>query len=227
MSITAPIPTSPRRTRVAGQAAAGSGIAPGGGRLCARHHQGLHDAGRQRPVPDRAERRDRPARSASAAASSASSPGGRRRCGWFDAVAVRQAIKIGGIDGIALTKLDVLDGFDEIKFCTAYRRGGETYDYFPAGMTAPGRDRAGLRDRRGLAREHPRRPLLGRSAGDRDQIHPPARGADRRAGRAAVDQPRARRHRAGARPVRRLRARLAQRVPRPWDEVRGLLVAPA
>jgi adenylosuccinate synthase len=62
--------------------------------------------------------------------------GRKRRCGWFDAVAVRQAIKIGGIDGIALTKLDVLDGFDEVKFCTAYRCGGETYDYVPAGMTA-------------------------------------------------------------------------------------------
>src|SRR5204862_2524021 len=59
-----------------------------------------------------------------------------RRCGWFDAVAVRQAIKTGGIEGIALTKLDVLDGFDEIKICTAYRRGGETYDYVPAGTAA-------------------------------------------------------------------------------------------
>jgi adenylosuccinate synthase len=59
-----------------------------------------------------------------------------RRCGWFDAVAVRQAIKTAGIDGIALTKLDVLDGFDEIKICTAYRRGAETYDYVPAGTTA-------------------------------------------------------------------------------------------
>ncbi len=62
--------------------------------------------------------------------------GRRRRCGWFDAVMVRQAIKLGGIDGIALTKLDVLDGFDEIKVCTSYRRRGETYDYFPAGVTA-------------------------------------------------------------------------------------------
>ena len=62
--------------------------------------------------------------------------GRKRRCGWFDAVAVRQAIKTGGIDGIALTKLDVLDGFHEIKFCVAYRCGGETYDYVPAGMTA-------------------------------------------------------------------------------------------
>jgi adenylosuccinate synthase len=59
-----------------------------------------------------------------------------RRCGWFDAVAVGQAIKTAGIDGIALTKLDVLDGFDEIKICTAYRRGGETYDYVPAGTSA-------------------------------------------------------------------------------------------
>jgi adenylosuccinate synthase len=62
--------------------------------------------------------------------------GRRRRCGWFDAVAVRQAIKLGGIDGIALTKLDVLDGFDEVKLCTAYRRGGATYEYFPAGTSA-------------------------------------------------------------------------------------------
>ena len=62
--------------------------------------------------------------------------GRKRRCGWFDAVAVRQAIKTGGIKGIALTKLDVLDGFDEVKICTAYRCGGELLDYVPAGMTA-------------------------------------------------------------------------------------------
>ena len=61
--------------------------------------------------------------------------GRKRRCGWFDAVAVRQAVRTGGIDGIALTKLDVLDGFDEVKFCTAYRRGREIYDYIPPGMT--------------------------------------------------------------------------------------------
>jgi adenylosuccinate synthase len=64
--------------------------------------------------------------------------GRRRRCGWFDAVAVRQAIKTAGINGIALTKLDVLDGFDEIKICTAYRRGNETYDYLPAGASLQG-----------------------------------------------------------------------------------------
>jgi adenylosuccinate synthase len=47
-------------------------------------------------------------------------------------VAVRQAVRIGGIDGIALTKLDVLDGFPEIKVCVAYKRGRKKYDYLPA-----------------------------------------------------------------------------------------------
>ncbi len=58
--------------------------------------------------------------------------GRRRRCGWFDAVLVRQAAKVGGIDGIALTKLDVLDGLPELKVCTGYRIDGETYDHLPA-----------------------------------------------------------------------------------------------
>jgi len=58
--------------------------------------------------------------------------GRKRRCGWFDAVMVRQAIKVGGIDGIALTKLDVLDGFEEIKVCVGYELNGQTLDYFPA-----------------------------------------------------------------------------------------------
>ena len=62
--------------------------------------------------------------------------GRRRRCGWFDAVAVRQAVRTAGIEGIALTKLDVLDGFEEIRICTAYRRGAATYDYLPAGTAA-------------------------------------------------------------------------------------------
>ena len=61
--------------------------------------------------------------------------GRRRRCGWFDAVMVRQAMKMGGIDGIALTKLDVLDGFDNIKVCTGYRHGNQTYDYLPPSVT--------------------------------------------------------------------------------------------
>jgi adenylosuccinate synthase len=60
--------------------------------------------------------------------------GRQRRCGWFDSVLVRQAVKIAGMDGIALTKLDVLDGMEEIKVCTGYRLGNETLDHLPASM---------------------------------------------------------------------------------------------
>ncbi|MGB8275383.1 MAG: adenylosuccinate synthase, partial [Alphaproteobacteria bacterium] len=65
--------------------------------------------------------------------------GRKRRCGWFDAVMVRQAIKICGIDGIALTKLDVLDGFDALNICVAYRLGNETLRHCPASATAQAR----------------------------------------------------------------------------------------
>jgi len=58
--------------------------------------------------------------------------GRKRRCGWFDAVLLRQSAAVGGITGIALTKIDVLDGFDEVKICTGYKLGEETLDYFPA-----------------------------------------------------------------------------------------------
>src|SRR5579864_7183017 len=58
--------------------------------------------------------------------------GRKRRCGWFDSVLVRQTVTTGGIDGIALTKLDVLDGFSEIKICTGYRLGKDTLDHLPA-----------------------------------------------------------------------------------------------
>ncbi|MBJ3776212.1 adenylosuccinate synthase [Acuticoccus mangrovi] len=58
--------------------------------------------------------------------------GRKRRCGWFDAVMVRQAVEAGGIDGLALTKLDVLDGFDELKICIAYELDGERLDHLPA-----------------------------------------------------------------------------------------------
>jgi len=58
--------------------------------------------------------------------------GRSRRCGWFDAVMVRQVMKISGITGIALTKLDVLDGMEELKICVGYELNGEKLDYFPA-----------------------------------------------------------------------------------------------
>lgn len=56
----------------------------------------------------------------------------KRRCGWFDAVLVRQSCKLNGINGIALTKLDVLDELDELLICTGYKINGELYDYLPA-----------------------------------------------------------------------------------------------
>ena len=58
----------------------------------------------------------------------------KRRCGWFDGVLVRQTIKISGINGIALTKLDVLDELDEIKMCIAYELNGKKIDYLPAAV---------------------------------------------------------------------------------------------
>ena len=58
----------------------------------------------------------------------------KRRCGWFDGVLVRQTIKISGIDGIALTKLDVLDALDEIKICVEYELDGKKIDYLPAAV---------------------------------------------------------------------------------------------
>jgi adenylosuccinate synthase len=62
--------------------------------------------------------------------------GRKRRCGWFDAVMVRQAVKVAGITGLAFTKLDVLDGFKEIKVCTGYRLGKEMLDRLPASAEA-------------------------------------------------------------------------------------------
>ncbi len=65
--------------------------------------------------------------------------GRRRRCGWFDAVLVRQAVKTNGIDGIALTKLDILDVFKEIKVCVAYELDGKRIDILPANQEAQAR----------------------------------------------------------------------------------------
>ncbi|MEZ5894906.1 MAG: adenylosuccinate synthase [Parvularculaceae bacterium] len=62
--------------------------------------------------------------------------GRKRRCGWFDAALVRQSLKVAGVDGIALTKLDVLDGFETLKVCVGYEVGGARLDYLPAGADA-------------------------------------------------------------------------------------------
>jgi adenylosuccinate synthase len=65
--------------------------------------------------------------------------GRKRRCGWFDAVLVRQTVRTSGISGLALTKLDILDGFDEIKVCVGYKLDGKDIDHLPAGEGAQAR----------------------------------------------------------------------------------------
>ncbi len=60
--------------------------------------------------------------------------GRARRCGWFDAVAVKYACRLNGVDAVSLMKLDVLDGFDKIKICTAYEQNGQKIDYMPSSM---------------------------------------------------------------------------------------------
>ena len=128
--------------------------------------------------------------------------GRARRCGWFDAVLVRQTVRTCGIDGLALTKLDILDGFDEIKVCVGYRLDGRTIDYLPGGELAQARCRAGLRDHRRLEGAHAARALLGATAGAGHQICAPHRGTGRLSGGGAVHQPGARGHHPGAESVR-------------------------
>jgi adenylosuccinate synthase len=65
--------------------------------------------------------------------------GRKRRCGWFDAVLVRQTVRTCGITGLALTKLDILDGFDTIEVCVGYKLDGKEIDHFPAGEGAQAR----------------------------------------------------------------------------------------
>ena len=117
---------------VAGQAAAGSGLGPG----AVGYVLGIVKAYTTRvgegPFPT--ELHDDTGRRLGERGHEFGTVTGRqRRCGWFDAALVRQSLKISGVHGIALTKLDVLDGFEELKVCTGYRINGQEYDYLPAG----------------------------------------------------------------------------------------------
>ncbi|MBI1339135.1 adenylosuccinate synthase [bacterium] len=119
---------------VSGQAAAGAGVGPG----AVNYVLGLVKAYTTRvgagPFPT--ELNDEIGQRIGAQGNEFGTNTGRaRRCGWFDAVMVRQACAVSGVNGLALTKLDVLDGFEEIRICTGYRLGDERIDRFPAGMT--------------------------------------------------------------------------------------------
>jgi adenylosuccinate synthase len=120
---------------VAGQAAAGSGLGPRG----AGYVLGIVKAYTTRvgegPFPTELE--DEVGRHLSSVGKEVGVNTGRqRRCGWFDAVLVRQSVAINGIQGIALTKLDVLDGLETLKACVGYRIDGKAFDYLPAGLKA-------------------------------------------------------------------------------------------
>jgi adenylosuccinate synthase len=116
---------------VAGQAAAGAGVGPG----ALDYVLGITKAYTTRvgsgPFPSELDD-DIGERLGTRGNEFGTVTGRKRRCGWFDAVMVRQAIVTGGITGIALTKLDVLDGFDEIGVCTGYRLDGEEFNHLPA-----------------------------------------------------------------------------------------------
>ncbi|MBL8558030.1 MAG: adenylosuccinate synthase [Hyphomonadaceae bacterium] len=118
---------------VAGQAAAGSGLGPG----AINYVLGLVKAYTTRvgegPFPT--ELFDDVGKKLGEIGKEVGVNTGRaRRCGWFDAVLVRQSIALSGIDGVALTKLDVLDGFPEIKLCIGYKLGDRELDYLPSGV---------------------------------------------------------------------------------------------
>ena len=115
--------------------------------------------------------------------------GRKRRCGWFDAVLVRQTVSTSGIDGIALTKLDILDGFEEIKICVGYKLDGREIDHLPASEGGQARVEPiyetfeGWSQSTAGARSWVDLPRAG------DQICAPHRGIDRRARRHPFDQP--------------------------------------
>jgi adenylosuccinate synthase len=119
----------------AGQAATGSGLGPG----AIDYVLGITKAYTTRvgegPFPTE-ERGDAGERLGRVGREFGTVTGRKRRCGWFDAVLVRQTVRTSGIDGIALTKLDVLDGLDEIKIAVGYRLDGQEIDHLPAGAEA-------------------------------------------------------------------------------------------
>ena len=118
---------------VAGQAAAGSGLGPKGPGFVLGIVKAYTTRVGGGPFPTELD--DEGGRHLSTVGKVVGVNTGRpRRCGWFDAVLVRQSVALNGIEGIALTKLDVLDGLKVLKICIGYRAGDQTFDYLPAGL---------------------------------------------------------------------------------------------
>ncbi|MGQ3018018.1 adenylosuccinate synthase [Phenylobacterium sp.] len=124
---------------VAGQAAAGAGVGPTAGGYVLGILKAYTTRVGEGPFPT--ELNDETGRLLGERGHEFGTVTGRpRRCGWFDAVLVRQSIAVGGVQGAVLTKLDILDGFETLKVCVGYRLRGETIDYLPAGL----RDQAAI-----------------------------------------------------------------------------------
>ncbi|WP_442958391.1 adenylosuccinate synthase [Phenylobacterium sp.] len=124
---------------VAGQAAAGAGVGPTAGGYVLGIVKAYTTRVGEGPFPT--ELNDETGRLLGERGHEFGTVTGRpRRCGWFDAVLVRQSIAVGGIQGAVLTKLDILDGFETLKVCVGYLLRGETIDYLPAGL----RDQAAI-----------------------------------------------------------------------------------
>ncbi len=120
---------------VAGQAAAGSGLGPGSVGYVLGIMKAYTTRVGEGPFPT--ELFDEVGKRIGEVGHEFGTVTGRaRRCGWFDAVLARQSVAVNGIDGVALTKLDVLDGFDELKICTGYTLDGASLDYLPTGQAA-------------------------------------------------------------------------------------------
>jgi adenylosuccinate synthase len=125
---------------VAGQAAAGSGLGPKGPGYVLGILKAYTTRVGEGPFPT--ELFDEVGRHLGEVGQEVGTVTGRqRRCGWFDAVLARQSVAINGIDGIALTKLDVLDGLETLKICVGYEADGERLDHLPAGLKAQSRIR--------------------------------------------------------------------------------------
>ncbi|MBS0332229.1 MAG: adenylosuccinate synthetase, partial [Proteobacteria bacterium] len=120
---------------VAGQAAAGSGLGPKGPGYVLGIVKAYTTRVGEGPFPT--ELTDEVGKHLGEVGREVGTVTGRsRRCGWFDAALVRQSVALNGISGIALTKLDVLDGLSTLKICTGYRLDGGLIDYLPAGLKA-------------------------------------------------------------------------------------------
>jgi len=118
---------------VAGQAAAGAGVGPSAGGYVLGIVKAYTTRVGEGPFPT--ELNDAIGRKLGERGDEFGTVTGRpRRCGWFDAVLVRQSVTVSGIEGVVLTKLDVLDGIGTLKICTGYRLGDQVLDYLPAGL---------------------------------------------------------------------------------------------